>query len=86
MNCRAVEHPKPHPRYAKFPHIKYNYESESVDDMFFAGTSTHSLDFRKSAGGFIHGFRYTSEFQSNFMITLYPESIHQQKNLPFSLP
>ena len=68
MNYRTVEHPKPHPRYAKFPHIKYNYESESVDDMFFAGTSTHSLDFRKSAGGFIHGFRYTSKFQSNFMI------------------
>lgn len=24
-----------------------------------AGTNTHSIDFRKSAGGFIHGFRYT---------------------------
>jgi hypothetical protein len=24
-----------------------------------AGTNTHYADFRKSAGGFIHGFRYT---------------------------
>ena len=26
-----------------------------------AGTVTHSLDYRKSAGGFIHGFCYTSK-------------------------
>lgn len=26
---------------------------------FTAGTNTHSVDFRKSAGGFIHGYRYT---------------------------
>ena len=25
-----------------------------------AGTSTHSVDYRRSAGGFIHGFRYTT--------------------------
>lgn len=24
-----------------------------------AGAATHSLDYRKSAGGFIHGYRYT---------------------------
>ena len=28
--------------------------------MYFAGVATHSLDFRRSSGGFIHGFRYTS--------------------------
>ena len=27
--------------------------------LWAAGTSTHSLDFKKSAGAFIHGFRYT---------------------------
>ncbi|KAJ7382594.1 FAD-dependent oxidoreductase domain-containing protein 2 [Desmophyllum pertusum] len=27
---------------------------------FTAGTNTHSVDFRKSAGGFIHGYRYTA--------------------------
>ena len=30
-----------------------------------AGTNTHSVDFRKSAGGFIHGFRYTGKFDLN---------------------
>ena len=25
-----------------------------------AGTATHSIDYRRSAGGFIHGFRYTT--------------------------
>ncbi len=25
------------------------------------GVSTHSLDYKKSAGGFIHGHRYTGE-------------------------
>ena len=24
-----------------------------------AGVATHSLDYKKSAGGFIHGYRYT---------------------------
>ena len=26
-----------------------------------AGTATHGLDYRKSAGGFIHGFRYSGK-------------------------
>ncbi|KAK3091462.1 hypothetical protein FSP39_019980 [Pinctada imbricata] len=47
-------------RTKKYPKIGYNYESVDNPDMFFAGTNTHSLDFRKSAGGFIHGFRYTA--------------------------
>ena len=27
--------------------------------VLVAGVVSHSLDYRKSAGGFIHGFRYT---------------------------
>jgi len=46
-------------RAKKFPAIKHNYESMSTPGLFFAGATSHSLDFRKSAGGFIHGFRYT---------------------------
>ncbi|KAG7161775.1 FAD-dependent oxidoreductase domain-containing protein 2-like [Homarus americanus] len=44
---------------SKFPGIKHTYEAQNVPGLFFAGTITHSLDYRKSAGGFIHGFRYT---------------------------
>lgn len=47
-------------RTAKYPFVKANYEAAGVRGMFFAGTNTHSIDFKKSAGGFIHGFRYTT--------------------------
>ncbi|XP_033098592.1 FAD-dependent oxidoreductase domain-containing protein 2-like [Anneissia japonica] len=45
----------------KYPAINAAYEVENVSDMFIAGTSSHSLDHKKSAGGFIHGFRYTAQ-------------------------
>ncbi|CAL4109256.1 unnamed protein product, partial [Meganyctiphanes norvegica] len=44
---------------AKYPGIKNTFEAQNVPGLYFAGTNTHSLDYRKSAGGFIHGFRYT---------------------------
>ena len=44
----------------KYPQITPAWELKGVPGMYAAGTLTHSLDFRKSAGGFIHGFRYTS--------------------------
>lgn len=60
MNSKTVITPG-RGRAKKYPKINYNYESVDNPGMFFAGTATHSLDFRKSAGGFIHGFRYTGE-------------------------
>ncbi|XP_064604123.1 FAD-dependent oxidoreductase domain-containing protein 2-like [Liolophura sinensis] len=54
-------------RKKKYPMIKYNYESSTIPNLFFAGTNTHSLDFRKSAGGFIHGFRYTVRATHRYM-------------------
>lgn len=42
----------------KYPWISGEYESVNVPGLYFAGTLTHSRDFRKTAGGFIHGFRY----------------------------
>ncbi|OPJ68856.1 FAD-dependent oxidoreductase domain-containing protein 2 [Patagioenas fasciata monilis] len=44
----------------KYPQIKPNYESRGTRGLFVLGTASHSVDFRKSAGGFIHGFRYTT--------------------------
>ncbi|KAM6285631.1 FAD-dependent oxidoreductase domain-containing protein 2 [Spheniscus humboldti] len=44
----------------KYPQIKPSYESRSTRGLFVLGTASHSVDFRKSAGGFIHGFRYTT--------------------------
>ncbi|KAK3705201.1 hypothetical protein QZH41_014001, partial [Actinostola sp. cb2023] len=47
-------------RRKKYPSISPSYESLTVPHLYFAGTNTHSIDLRKSAGGFIHGFRYTT--------------------------
>eukprot|EP00930_Biecheleria_cincta_P058181 TRINITY_DN44025_c0_g1_i1.p1 TRINITY_DN44025_c0_g1~~TRINITY_DN44025_c0_g1_i1.p1 ORF type:complete len:599 (+),score=86.49 TRINITY_DN44025_c0_g1_i1:269-1798(+) len=44
----------------KYPNISHAFEVNGVQGMYSAGTISHSLDFRKSAGGFIHGFRYTA--------------------------
>ncbi|KAA0152426.1 hypothetical protein FNF29_03992 [Cafeteria roenbergensis] len=43
----------------KYPAVTSRYESVNVPGMFFAGGLAHSLDWKSSAGGFIHGFRYT---------------------------
>ncbi|KAH0616933.1 hypothetical protein JD844_028421 [Phrynosoma platyrhinos] len=43
----------------KYPLIKPSYEAKATRGLFVLGTASHSVDFRKSAGGFIHGFRYT---------------------------
>ena len=51
------------------PHMQHNrkyaamtpeYESVNVPGLFFAGQLAHGKDYRRSAGGFIHGFRYTA--------------------------
>lgn len=35
------------------------YEGKSTPGLFVLGTAAHSRDYRASAGGFVHGFRYT---------------------------
>ncbi|XP_042201055.1 FAD-dependent oxidoreductase domain-containing protein 2 isoform X2 [Callorhinchus milii] len=45
-------------RRRKYPVVSASYESQP--GMFVIGTAAHSIDYRKSAGGFIHGFRYTT--------------------------
>ena len=42
----------------KYPEINSNYESTNNNKMYFIGSLMHSLDYRKSSGGFVHGFRY----------------------------
>eukprot|EP00656_Telonema_subtile_P053101 TRINITY_DN757_c0_g1_i17.p1 TRINITY_DN757_c0_g1~~TRINITY_DN757_c0_g1_i17.p1 ORF type:complete len:687 (-),score=120.94 TRINITY_DN757_c0_g1_i17:110-2170(-) len=44
----------------KYAVMTSEYESVNVPGMYFAGTLSHGKDFRRSAGGFIHGFRYTA--------------------------
>ncbi|XP_038065609.1 FAD-dependent oxidoreductase domain-containing protein 2-like [Patiria miniata] len=47
-------------KLSKYPQMLASYESTDVPDLFFAGAISHAVDYRKSAGGFIHGFRYTA--------------------------
>jgi len=44
----------------KYPALTDSYESVNVKNLFFAGTLSHAHDYKKSAGGFVHGFRYTA--------------------------
>jgi thioredoxin reductase len=42
----------------RFPAQTVEFESTNVPDLYFAGTLTQVVDFKKSTSGFIHGFRY----------------------------
>jgi thioredoxin reductase len=42
----------------RFPEQTPAFESVNVPGLYFAGTLTQQLDFKKSTNGFIHGFRY----------------------------
>lgn len=43
----------------KYASLTHEYQSPSAKNLYFAGTLAHVLDFKKSSGGFVHGFRYT---------------------------
>jgi hypothetical protein len=45
----------------KYAALDAEYGAADVPGLHFAGTLTHQRDFRKSSGGFIHGFRYTAQ-------------------------
>lgn len=42
----------------KYPRMSSEFESVNIPGLYFAGTITHALDYRKTTSGFIHGFRY----------------------------
>jgi len=44
----------------KYARMTHEYESVNIPDMYFCGTLSHGKDFKRAAGGFIHGFRYTA--------------------------
>ncbi|XP_023813525.1 FAD-dependent oxidoreductase domain-containing protein 2 [Oryzias latipes] len=44
----------------RLPGITAWYEGKDSPGLFVLGTASHSRDYRASAGGFIHGFRYTA--------------------------
>ncbi|KAK5856762.1 hypothetical protein PBY51_008334 [Eleginops maclovinus] len=43
----------------RLPSVTPWYEGMNTPGLFVLGTAAHSRDYRSSAGGFVHGFRYT---------------------------
>eukprot|EP01065_Artemidia_motanka_P020266 TRINITY_DN24289_c0_g1_i1.p1 TRINITY_DN24289_c0_g1~~TRINITY_DN24289_c0_g1_i1.p1 ORF type:complete len:638 (+),score=164.14 TRINITY_DN24289_c0_g1_i1:43-1956(+) len=52
---------------SRFPRVTTAYESVNVAGMYFAGALAHGRDYRKSSGGFIHGFRYIAAALPNVL-------------------
>lgn len=46
----------------KFPKINADFSAPKHENLFFCGTITQSLDYKKCTLGFIHGFRYSAKF------------------------
>ena len=42
----------------KYPKMDASYQSLELPGLYFAGAAAHGRDYRRSAGGFIHGFRW----------------------------
>jgi thioredoxin reductase len=61
-----------------FPIITSECESISSPNLFFIGSIAQSLDYKKSSGGFIHGFRYLIRYfyqyhySQSFKMTYFP--------------
>ena len=52
---------------SKYPRMTSAYGHPAVDGLYYAGTLMHGNDFKKSAGGFIHGFRYLVRAQHRIL-------------------
>ena len=68
MSCRDT---RPEPATVpKYPLIDAAYRVVGHTNMYVLGAAAHSLDYRKSAGGFVHGFRYTGWVYTAYAVVL----------------
>ncbi|CAL9693465.1 unnamed protein product [Knipowitschia caucasica] len=56
---RTVCPPSSENARGRLPAVTAWYEGKNTPGLFVLGTAAHSRDYRSSAGGFVHGFRYT---------------------------
>ena len=54
--------------------MKRSYESHNVSGLYFAGGLQHAHDRRKSAGGFIHVYRYLALALFNHLNVVYEKA------------
>eukprot|EP01084_Bolivina_argentea_P087388 157834_1 len=57
----------------KYPLMDNKFKAKNVANLFFVGCLMHDIDYKKSAGGFIHGYRY-------YIKALYSSLIDQFQN------
>ncbi|XP_058510327.1 FAD-dependent oxidoreductase domain-containing protein 2 [Solea solea] len=57
---RSARPPNSGKAKGRLPGVTAWYEGKNTPGLFVLGTAAHSRDYRSSAGGFIHGFRYTA--------------------------
>ncbi|MTH95350.1 NAD(P)-binding domain-containing protein [Roseibium sp. RKSG952] len=51
----------------RFPALTNTWESENVENLYFAGTLTQGIDFQKAASTFIGGFRHNAQALFNVL-------------------
>ncbi|MFF6991302.1 NAD(P)-binding domain-containing protein [Streptomyces sp. NPDC010273] len=65
----------------RFAELSPAYESVNVPGLYFAGTLMQQRDFKKSTGGFIHGFRYAVRALSRILGERHHEQPWPQRQL-----
>ncbi|WP_406464782.1 NAD(P)-binding domain-containing protein [Streptomyces sp. NBC_01622] len=66
----------------RFPELTEAYESTNVPGLYFAGTLTQQIDFKKGTNGFIHGFRYGARALSRILEQRYHSGTWPHDELP----
>tara|TARA_X000001036_G_scaffold203827_2_gene191511 strand:- start:249 stop:2336 length:2088 start_codon:yes stop_codon:yes gene_type:complete len=60
----------------KVPLISDNFQSLNVENLYFGGSITQSLSYKKGTYGFIHGFRYIMKYISNILVDNKEQNIY----------
>lgn len=69
----------------KYPELTAEFESVNRAGLFFAGTLTHSLDYRKATSGFIHGFRYNAKALCDILACKYANAALSFETFDFDI-
>ncbi|KAI3378626.1 hypothetical protein SNEBB_006074 [Seison nebaliae] len=66
----------------KFPAITNFYGFAGKPNIYVGGVASHGVDYKKSAGGFIHGYRYTSRLLVNTLLRKYKKQKWPSRRIP----
>ena len=52
----------------KFPRVEAFFGAVGLPNVWYAGALMHGTDFKRSSGGFVHGFRYLVRAQARYIL------------------